>query len=195
VPNNKQIFINNNKVLCNKYWFVIGHKDSFHYFFDKEKSKILIKILKSNQLEQYSPFELIIALIKTPLDFQESLAGESWRRKDPVTKKWGQLDYKDAKLLYFLCEKILYPSDGHTVWSISESRNYVLGIAISNHVKEQIIAELTKILKQIEKIFNDGVNEFSIFFKTMNSIRTRIPTKEFPVLLSRMAGAFVSELK
>ncbi len=190
---NHHLILNNKESLCDKYWFVIGHKNAFHYFFDKDKTKKLINLLKSNQISQYGPFELIVSLIKTPLNFQESLAAESWRQKRVISKEWGELKYKDEKLIYFLCERILYPSDGHTLWSICESRDYVLGIAMSNHDKKDVTNELKKIKEELEIIFKKGIKEYSMFFKTIRKFQSTISNNELHIQLARMSGAFTSE--
>ena len=131
-------------------------------------------------------------MLTTPLNFQESLAFESWKQQRPISKNWENLDYKESKIKYILSEKILYHSDGHTLYSICESRDYILGVAMSNDDKNIIIQELKKVKNELEIIFEDGVKEYSIFFRTMNNFQSSISQEELHILLPRMAGEFVS---
>ena len=165
---------NGKEHLLEKYWLSIGHADSFHYFLDPVKTKILISYFKNNQKNNVSPFELIIALLKTPLDFKESLTAESQRQqRKKISKKWPELSYikLDSKLLYVLAERELYPSDGHTTKALSESRNYILGIACSNDTEKEINDEIKLIEQEIDDLFIAGTKEYSIYFKTLKTFK------------------------
>jgi hypothetical protein len=192
---NLHLYQNSKSHLNDKYWLAIGHSNAFHYFLDSDKTKTLITYFRKNQKNDISPFELIIALMKTPLDFQESLTAESQRSKQNISKKWSELSYVnlDEKLLYVLAERELYPSDGHTAKAISESRNYILGIACSNDNAEEIGEEVFKIEEDVDKIFKEGTKEYSIYFRTIHKFKHSM-TDWDKGELGKFTGAFMTEV-
>lgn len=189
-----QLILLGKEDLFNNIWLILGHKKSLHYICDNNKINDLINLFKSNQINDASPFQLIIELLTTPLPFDVSLTKSSIASNKKVSKKWGQIKYKeDIKLIYcVLAEKKLYPSDGPTVYALCEHRDYVLSVATSNHVEENILPDLKLIKADILEIFKDGLSNYSLFFRRMTSVTKSLNNSDIVINFGKLLGGIIS---
>lgn len=187
-----QLKATNKEHLLNNYYLVVAHGRAFHYFFDVPKAHALINRLKAKQHAPYSPFELMVHLLKTPLEFEHALSAESWRAKQTVSKEWHELTYSDSKLPYFLAEKIIYPASGHAARAICEASGYVLAVATASDRQRSLITEILKITNDIENIFRQGIKDYSVFFRVIERFKADFdPSNSGP--LGRLLGAAAAE--
>ena len=186
---NSELKILEREDLVGKCNFIVFNSDVGFHFFDRKTIRSAIQYFKTNQTNHYSPSLLIIWLMTQPVPFPKSLSFEALKQNKVLSIPWKKS--KISKISHFFQASSLFHNfDDYTIYPIfSNKRGYSLSAISTQENQKEIEPIITKSKDSFIEVFQNGMKNYSIFIKSMNSIKTTINDSDSGIFIGKVIGA------
>ena len=190
--NLESAFETNSETLTNKVFIQlhgIFNSDVGFHFFDRKTIRSAIQYFKTNQTNHYSPSLLIIWLMTQPVPFPKSLSFEALKQNKVLSIPWKKSKIS-KKSHFFQASSLFHNFDDYTIYPIfSNKRGYSLSAISTQENQKEIEPIITKSKDSFIEVFQNGMKNYSIFIKSMNSIKTTINDSDSGIFIGKVIGA------
>jgi len=186
---NSELKILEREDLIGKCNFIVFNSDVGFHFFDRKTIKSAIKYFKTNQTSHYSPSLLMIWLMTQPVPFPESLSFEALKQNKVLSIPWNKSKI-NKKSHFFQASALFHNFDDYSIYPIfSNNRGYSLSAISTQENQKEIEPIIMKSKDSFVEVFQNGMKNYSIFIKSMNSLKTTINDSDSGIFIGKVIGA------
>lgn len=175
------------------FLLISNERIGFVYLNDSSLRKVISE-LKKRQHDLYSPIEIIIWLITTPLPFQKSQTLQSYKRGAEVSELLTKFQYVEELPQIIKASIETYSSIDLTVYHICTVRDFTLSFSIPTEHKEQVLPIIKNIQLLLEEQFKNGLKNCSPLLKLLENASNSIKNSNISDFVTSVIAKFGAEM-